>query len=929
MAKPGSIAPPPAPPGKPGGLGQKVESTVERALHWLYAAVAEATAGWIAWAFELFMHALRPGLLRVFGPLLRSVRDREGIPPELKEMLDNALGEDGEAAASALLGIGSMVGSAAFGSVSGSLFSGLTYAVNRWLRPARADPPMAIANAWRHGLDWNSVDFHTADRGWRIEYIQQLAETLRPRTDAGDMLALWRRGQLAEGALDGELGARGYEPGDIARLKQATELIPGPGDLISMAVREAFDPAVVAAYGYDENFPAEFGEWMAKQGDVDGWAMKFWAAHWHMPGLAQALEALYRLDDFGMDELDLFLRVSDIAPAWRDYIKRTAYRTLTRVDVRRMYGMGVLDRAGVKKKYTDFGYSPEDAEAMTEFTVRYETDEDREATKTDILSFLNVGALTPEEAGSWLSSIGYGPELAAYLVAREQMKAEQRLVEERVRYLGNLYTHGELTRSYTSTRLAANGVPAWQIQHLMQEWDIERESKIERPSRATLDNLFRQDVITQSDYTSGLSALGYQDQYVNWYLTSALQEKAEDARKEEESTRKEQEEIRKRKVKSDYQIAKAALDVDVTELQTAIAETQLALRERQLRYLDELRVAREALTEAQLRRDAARDIAELESRIDDQQSAIAFLREQIDVLETGIAEIELKATPQPKSLTAGEAAVAIREREVEIEKLRGRIEGVETEMAALRLAAISEPVELTPDEAAVAIREREVTASGLYAHIDALQTEIAAITLAASPEVAEITTDEAKTLIADRRLAIEQTQDTIAALQVEVAELRLERTISVAAITPDEADVAIAERRVAIEALQDEVATLNVEIAEIERDRVMITTEIPPDVAEKQVGEHRLAIELAQDDIRSAQTTISDLRSQIHARRMLLEENLRIVERIRTIEEIESDWAIAQQTMTQRLSELRVNLAELREQKALLAVEYRSGLAEE
>jgi len=929
MAKPGSIAPPPAPPGKPGGLGQKVESTVERALHWLYATVAETTAGWVSWAFELFMHALRPGMLRVYGPFLRYYRDLPGAPPEVKSLIDGALNESGEAGAAALLSLGTQVGGAAIGSVTSSLFAPITHAVNRWIRPARPDPATAVAMMYRDVGSLEMIKDLLRDQGWKDDLINRFMSVLKVRIDLASSFAAEYRFGKSTSETDAEFVKRGYALDDVRALRDLSALMPGPGDLISMAVREAFDPAVVAAYGYDQNFPAEFGEWMSKQGDVDGWAMKFWAAHWHMPGLAQALEALYRLDDFGMDELDLFLRVSDIAPAWRDYIKRTAYRTLTRVDVRRMYGMGVLDRAGVKKKYTDFGYSPADAEAMTEFTVRYETDEDREATKTDILSFLNVGALTPEEAGSWLSSIGYGPELAAYLVTRELMKAERERVEELIKYYHSIYVHSEASAPTIIAELAGGNVPSGRITRLMRDWDRERSAKIERPSRATLDKLFRQDVIVQSEYISGLSALGYRTEYVNWYVTSILQEKAEDARKEEEATRKEQEEIRKRKVKSDYQIAKAALDVDVTELQTAIAETQLALRERQLRYLDELRVAREALTEAQLRRDAARDIAELESRIDDQQSAIAFLRETIDVLETEIAEIELKATPQPKSLTAGQAAVAIREREVEIEKLRGRIEGVETEIAALRLAAISEPVELTPDEAAVAIREREVTASELYVHIDALQTEIAAITLAASPEVAEITTDEARTLIADRRLAIEQTQDTIAALQVEVAELRLERTISVAAITPDEADVAIAERRVAIETLQDEIATFNVEIAEIERDRVMITTEIPPDVAEKQVGEHRLAIELAQDDIRSAQTTISDLRSQIHARRMLLEENLRIVERVRAIEEIEADWAIAQQTMTQRLSELRVNLAELREQKALLAVEYRSGLAEE
>ena len=53
------------------------------------------------------------------------------------------------------------------------------------------------------------------------------------------------------------------------------------------------------------------------------------------------------------------------------------------------------------------------------------------------------------------------------------------------------------------------------------------------------------------------------------------------------------------------------------------------------------------------------------------------------------------------------------------------------------------------------------------------------------------------------------------------------------------------------------------------------------------------------------------------------------VERVRSIEEIENGWQADLLEMTLRLSGLRANLSELREQKAQLAVEYRVGLEEE
>jgi len=714
------------------------------------------------------------------------------------------------------------------------------YDIAKSLGVARPDPATAWAMFWR-GLPAATRNNLLGDLGWTEDLIERTGEIVRPRLSAPELLRDERREGLAQLPTDTELANRGYTAGDITRMRRLLDLVPGPGDLIRMAVREAWRDDVAAEWGYDADFPAEFADWMEKQGDVDGWARKYWRAHWELPGLSTVLDILYRVPEFDIGDLDTFLRISDIPATWRDYIKRTAYRPLTRVDVRRMYGMGVLSRDEVKRNYLDLGYNDVDAERMTNFTVRYETDEDREATKADILSFLNVGAITSDEATTWLMSIGYPDDLASYLVARELMKAAQKQVDRQVKLIQDLYIHQEITVTEASARLGAIGVPAGEINQLLDEWQIDRETKIERPSRVTLDKLLLQDVISEQDYTQGLDALGYQDKYVNWYLSSILQQKTADASKEEERARKEQNDIRTRKIKSDYQVTKAQLDVDIAEVQTAISDTQLALRERQVRYQEELRVARGALTVAELRDVASRDISNLEAQIKDQEGAIAFLREQIDILETGIADLQLKGVPQPRPLTAGEAAVATREREVEIENLKVEIEAV--------------------------------------------QTEIAGIKLAASPEVATIEPGVAEAAILERQLTIETLQDSMAFLEVEIAEIRLERTITVADLTTEE--------------------------------------------VERQTKEVRVAIELAQDDIAKAQTSITGLRSQIHQRRVQLDVDLRIVEQFRSVEEIEVRWETDLLAMTSRLTELRGNLSELREQKAQLAVEYRVGLAEE
>jgi len=750
MAKPSAPPSPPGLPGSPGGLGDKIERTIERVLHWLTVTLMETIAGWVGWALELFMHALRPGMLAVFGPFLRYYRDLPGAPDEIQNLIDDALSETGEAGAAILGLLGTSVGGAAIGSVTSSLFAPVTYGVNRWVHPARFTPAAAFAARWRAVLSESAMVDELYDQGWTVGQINAWREALRPRLAGPELFANAYRAGLPTSDVEAELLKRGYTPDDTTAATRLSRLIPGPADLISMAVREAWRDDVAAKWGYDADFPAEFAEWMEKQGDKDNWARKYWRAHWTLPGLTTVLEILHREDDFTLDDLDTFLRVSDIPSAWRNYIKQIAYVPLTRVDVRRMYGLGVITRDEVKRNYLDLGYNDTNAERMTEFTIRYETDEDREATKTDILSFYAAGSLSAEEANAWLREIGYPDDLARYLVARETTKAEQKRVDEQVKYIENMYVHQEIDVASAKTQLGALGLAAGEINQLLDTWDIAREAKIERPTRATLDTLLKRDVISESDYTSGLDALGYQQKYIAWYLDSVLQEKAEGARKEEEKARDEQEAIRTRKIKSDYQIDKASLDVDIAELQTAVAETQLALQERKSRYEEESRIAREALSVTQLEEAAAADIADLNAQIDSLREAILFVEEQIEGFQT------------------------------------------------------------------------------------------------------------------------------------EVAEIKLDQALEVPVYAPEAADRMIRERQV--------------------------------------------VIEQAQDDISSAEVTIAELRSDIGARREKLRQDIGIVERIRSIEDIEASYRTNLATMTTRLSTLRFNLAELREQKAELTVEYRIGL---
>ncbi|GAH26758.1 unnamed protein product, partial [marine sediment metagenome] len=441
MARPIAPVPTPSPPGKSGGLGAKIEATIERIFVWLYDHIVDPVSDRIRNGIDNFLEAPRNALHDAVRPIIARIQAVEGLPTEYKTLLSKLTGTE----PISLTIVAVSLAMAVIGGLVSGLMQPISRTVAQWLdagiESARADPGAAWPMSWRSPEHAATLMRHMQQKGWDESIIAAWREVARPRLSPSDLLADELRSELSPDVANGELGKRGYASGDIEVARRLARLIPGPSDLISMAVREAWRDDVAARWGYDADFPGEFAEWMRKLGDKDGWAQKYWRAHWVLPGLSTVLEILHRVDDFSVDDLATYLRISDIPATWRSYIQQVAYVPLTRVDVRRMYGLGVLSRDEVKRNYLDLGYNDRDAERMTEFTVRYETDEDRRLTKTDILSGLDLGMLTEAEATTWLRDIGYPAEIAGYLVAREAAKIERKQIMAWVKHVKELFTH--------------------------------------------------------------------------------------------------------------------------------------------------------------------------------------------------------------------------------------------------------------------------------------------------------------------------------------------------------------------------------------------------------------------------------------------------------------------------------------------------------
>jgi len=384
-------------------------------------------------------------------------------------------------------------------------------------RPTRLDPPSAFA-AWQRGaISKEEFEKHCHQHGWPDLAIEAFSEIFTQRVGVGDLSTLLLRGEMTEGEFNAELDKRGYKTDEIAKLKELQKVIPGIGDIIRMAVREAWRDDVAARYGYDQDYPEELTKWAATQGLSKEWAKRYWRSHWQLPGPTMAQDMLWRTDMTKEDYATL-LRIADYPEAFRRWMGEVAYRTYTRVDVRRMHATGVLSEEDVYRNYLDLGYPEEKARKMTEFTVAYNQQAERDLSRSDVLAGFKIGYFADSEARALIVALGYSEQEADYYLSKTLYDLWQDEIQEQVKFLRQQYVRALISENDVYSELGRLNLPAEQINRYLRTWDIEREAKTRVLTSTKLEQLRKADVINDDEYTAEMSALGYKQQYIDWLL---------------------------------------------------------------------------------------------------------------------------------------------------------------------------------------------------------------------------------------------------------------------------------------------------------------------------------------------------------------------------------------------------------------------------
>ena len=396
--------------------------------------------------------------------------------------------------------------------------------------------------------DYNQVQEDGGRQGFKESDIRAFGEMMQLRPTTVEQVDYWRRGILTEEQFDTELTRLGWTPTWLRRIKEAAFPPPPVQDLILMAVREVFDPEITARFGQFDDLPSEFVLWGGRIGLSEEWASRYWAAHWALPSLTQGYEMFHRLTDtptdpdadsiplpsgavthnvIGESTLQLLMRAQDVMPFWRQGLQAIQFRTLTRVDVRRMEALGVLDSDGVFKAYLELGYKPSDAQRMLEFTLAFNskgkkevTQRERDLTKGDIIGLFNDGLLVQSDAVDLLQAIGYDENESQLLVNREivqELRAERKAEIANVVHLASTRT---IDFETAQDRLDALDPTDLEKQRAINRILRAREDRSRKPSIKDLTDWFKQGFLGNDDLINELRGLGIPDLHILARITN-------------------------------------------------------------------------------------------------------------------------------------------------------------------------------------------------------------------------------------------------------------------------------------------------------------------------------------------------------------------------------------------------------------------------
>lgn len=355
---------------------------------------------------------------------------------------------------------------------------------------------------------------------WRLMEQETEKNAHSGLLDIHTLITAWWRKIIDEGKVDDTLLREGYDEEEIKAIKEALQFYPSPTDFIRFATRDVFREDIVEKYGYDsewDKIESGIKEYVEKAG-IDLEVLKwYWRAHWVLPSPQMAFEMLHR-GIITQDDIRELLRISDYAPNWIEKLIAISYSPITRVDLRRLYQIGVINEERLFKGYKELGYSDEDAKLMVEWTKIEYTQKDKDLTKTEILRNYRIGQCTREEAKDMLKDLGYDESEAEWILLYEDYKLYVEDIEAEAETIVYELSEGNITYEEAISKLGELNMPERVKLRYLNKAKREVRKTTKRPSTDDLKRWFKLGIIDEKVFKDEMSKNKWNTKYINNFI---------------------------------------------------------------------------------------------------------------------------------------------------------------------------------------------------------------------------------------------------------------------------------------------------------------------------------------------------------------------------------------------------------------------------
>jgi len=377
------------------------------------------------------------------------------------------------------------------------------------------------------------AEYYGFDPLWLNGYDKINRQYLSPH----EYVQLLHRGQITKKFFDKMMKEIKCEDQSL-QYQSIMEYFPTVPDLVRFAVREAYTPEVIKKFGNLDELPEKFILESAKAGLPKDQAENYWASHWELPSMQMGFEMLHRtthekLDSdadeitlpsgqkiynvIGTKTMDTLIKTLDITPYWRNKLKAISYNPLTRVDVRRMYSMGVIDEDKVFTSYLDEGYNEENALLLTNFVAKEYSFEMNGITRATLERAYKDDLITSEELKENLIKLRMSEDTAEFYVSLAEYDKHMLSLKSLIDSLTIQFQEGLLSIDEIRAKIQLENVPTSFVESAIVKIQKQKISSRKLPSLADCQRWLKAGLIDVENFKTRLKTLGYRSEDVDIY----------------------------------------------------------------------------------------------------------------------------------------------------------------------------------------------------------------------------------------------------------------------------------------------------------------------------------------------------------------------------------------------------------------------------